>query len=254
LGIYAMTGGATGIGNGIKSQLREQGHQVIVVDIKDADIIADLSTQQGRQQAIDGIRSAAPEGLDGFIPVAGVGPQVSPPSLVAKINYFGSVVVTEGVRDLVAKKRGGIVMICSNSARIMEYDAEYIDALAAGDEDAACARIDQLDGQTAYGGSKYAIGCWTRLHAPAFAAEGVNLNAVAPGFITTPLTDEGLNDKDFGETIQAFVDSVPIGRPGVPEDIANMVLFLLSEKASFVAGSIIYVDGGHDAVFRPSQY
>jgi NAD(P)-dependent dehydrogenase (short-subunit alcohol dehydrogenase family) len=77
---------------------------------------------------------------------------------------------------------------------------------------------------------------------------------VAPGFITTPLTDEGLNDKDFGETIQAFVDSVPIGRPGVPEDIANMVLFLLSEKASFVAGSIIYVDGGHDAVFRPSQY
>ena len=145
-------------------------------------------------------------------------------------------------------------MICSNSARIMEYDAEYIDALAAGDEDAACARIDQLDGQTAYGGSKYAIGCWTRLHAPAFAAEGVNLNAVAPGFITTPLTDEGLNDKDFGETIQAFVDSVPIGRPGVPEDIANMVLFLLSEKASFVAGSIIYVDGGHDAVFRPSQY
>ena len=249
-----MTGGATGIGNGIKSQLVENGHQVIVVDIKDADIIADLSTLEGRQAAIQGIRVLAPEGLDGFIPVAGVGPQVSPPSLVAKINYFGSVVVTEGVRDLVAKKRGAIVMICSNSARIMEYDKEYIGALAAGDEALASELVDQLDGQSAYGGSKYAIGCWTRVQAPAFAAEGINLNAVAPGFITTPMTDDGLKNKEFGESMQAFVDSVPVGRPGTPKDIANMVLFLLSEQASFVAGSIMYVDGGHDAIFRPDQY
>ena len=60
MAIYAMTGGATGIGAAIKQQLREQGHQVIVVDIHDADIVADLSTIEGREQAVAGIRAAAP--------------------------------------------------------------------------------------------------------------------------------------------------------------------------------------------------
>ena len=96
MGHYAMTGGATGIGNAIKQQLTAQGHQVTVVDIKDADIVADLSTAEGRQAAIDGINAAAPDGLDGFVPCAGVGPQVSPASLVGKINYFGALAVYRG--------------------------------------------------------------------------------------------------------------------------------------------------------------
>ena len=108
MGLYAMTGGATGIGNAIKEQLRDQGHKVIVVDIKDADIVADLSTSEGRQAAIDGLNAAAPDGLDGFIPCAGVGPQVSPPSLVAKINYFGALALTQAMRPVVAKKKGAI--------------------------------------------------------------------------------------------------------------------------------------------------
>ena len=59
MGLYAMTGGATGIGNAIKQQLLSLGNQVIVVDIKDADIIADLSTLEGRQTAVNGIAAAA---------------------------------------------------------------------------------------------------------------------------------------------------------------------------------------------------
>jgi NAD(P)-dependent dehydrogenase (short-subunit alcohol dehydrogenase family) len=253
LGIYAITGGATGIGNGIKSQLREQGHRVIVVDIKDADIIADLSTREGRQNAIAGIHAAAPGGLDGFVPCAGVGPHVTPHSLVARINYFGAIVVTEGIRALVAKKKGAIVMISSNSAP-MGYDQQYTDLLLAGDETGACARIDTLEGHTAYGGSKFAISCWLRAQSTVYAAEGVRLNAVAPGFIETPLTAEGLKDKDFGSAMQDFVATIPVGRPGQPNDIANAVSFLLSDKASFVVGSIVFIDGGHDAVFRPNQF
>ena len=57
MGLYAMTGGATGIGNAIKQQLLSQ-NQVIVVDIKDTDIIADLSTLEGRQTAVNGIAAA----------------------------------------------------------------------------------------------------------------------------------------------------------------------------------------------------
>ena len=59
-GNYAMTGGATGIGAELKRQLLERGHQVISVDIKEGDILADLSTAQGRQAAMDGVRSKGP--------------------------------------------------------------------------------------------------------------------------------------------------------------------------------------------------
>ena len=65
---YAMTGGATGIGAELRQQLQAAGHKVISVDIKKGDIIADLSTAEGREVAIDGVQRLAPEGLDGFIP------------------------------------------------------------------------------------------------------------------------------------------------------------------------------------------
>jgi NAD(P)-dependent dehydrogenase (short-subunit alcohol dehydrogenase family) len=57
--------------------------------------------------------------------------------------------------------------------------------------------------------------------------------------------------ENYGDAIRKFVASIPAGRPGTPEDIANLVLFLLSDKASFIAGSVLFADGGHDAMFRP---
>ena len=86
--VVAITGGATGIGAAIRQQLLEEGCRVIMVDIRDADVEADLSSLEGRQQAIDGIRAAAPDGLDGFVPCAGLGPHVTPHSLVTRVNYW----------------------------------------------------------------------------------------------------------------------------------------------------------------------
>lgn len=255
MGLYAMTGGATGIGNAIKQQLIAQGNQVIVVDIKDADIVADLSTAEGRQTAIDGICAAAPDGLDGFIPCAGVGPHVSPPSLVGKINYFGALALTEGVRSLVAKKKGAIVMISSNSAP-MGYDSAVTDLMLSGDEAATSAALDEKgDGQLAYGGGKYALSCWLRKESGSYAAEGIRINAVAPGFTSTPLTDAGLNNPQFGEVMKDFVATIPVGRPGLPIDIAEAACFLLDEeRAGFIVGTILFVDGGHDAMMRPANF
>ena len=108
MAIYAMSGGATGIGAAIRKTLQARGHEVIVVDLKDADICVDLSDYAGRQRAIDGIRQRCPEGLDGFIPCAGVGPSVRPPSLIARINYFAAVAMTEGLLDLLEKRTGGL--------------------------------------------------------------------------------------------------------------------------------------------------
>jgi NAD(P)-dependent dehydrogenase (short-subunit alcohol dehydrogenase family) len=251
---YAMTGGATGIGAAVKESLRADGHVVIVVDIKDADIIADLSTNEGRQAAIDGISSAAPEGLDGFIPCAGLGPSVSPYSLITKVNYFGVVATIEGIKHLVAKKQGVIVPISSNSASMPGLNEEHISLLLEGNEPAATQLIDSLDSHNAYAGSKCAITRWMRRNTAAYASVGVRLNAVAPGFTQTPMTEKVMKDPQLGAVIKEFNESIPIGRSGQPQDIANIICFLLSPEAGFVCGSVFFVDGGHDAMLRPDQF
>ncbi|MBQ0758722.1 MAG: SDR family oxidoreductase [Gammaproteobacteria bacterium] len=250
---YALTGGATGIGAAIKVQLREAGHQVIVVDLADGDICADLSDSSGRQKAIDGIRALAPNGLDGFIPCAGLGPSVRPFSLITKVNYFAAVAITEGVLDLLVKRKGSIVMIASNSAAMVGHD-DYVELMLSDQETAACDLIENKDGHSAYAGSKHALSCWLRRNAPDYARQGVRLNAVAPGIINTPLSDKVLADKDLGQVMKDFGDSVPLGAIGRPEQIADVVCFMLSSKASFMAGSIVFVDGGHDAMLRPDQF
>ena len=68
------------------------------------------------------------------------------------------------------------------------------------------------------------------------------------------MTKSGLADPRYREAIQQFVNSIPVGRAGLPEDQANAVAFLLSEKASFIAVSVLFVDGGHDATFRPDRF
>lgn len=254
MAIYAMTGGATGIGAAVKERLLGEGHQVIVVDIKDADIIADLSTAEGRQAAIDGIRSAAPDGLDGFVPCAGLGPSVRPCSLITKVNYFGAVATIEGVKDLVAKKRGVIVPISSNSAPMPGLNEEHVELMLAGKEEQATVLIDTLDSHNAYAGSKLALTRWMRRNTVAYAAEGVRMNAVAPGITKTPLTDKVMDDPELGQVMKDFGDSVPTGSLGRPEQIASVICFLLSAEADFVCGSVFFVDGGHDAMLRPDQF
>ncbi|SVA45465.1 uncharacterized protein METZ01_LOCUS98319, partial [marine metagenome] len=69
---FALTGAASGIGAALSAQLDAEDHKVISVDIKDADIIADLSTKSGREDAVASIAELAADGLDGFVPLAGL--------------------------------------------------------------------------------------------------------------------------------------------------------------------------------------
>jgi NAD(P)-dependent dehydrogenase (short-subunit alcohol dehydrogenase family) len=253
--IYAMTGGATGIGASVKEKLRERGDTVIVVDLHDAEIVADLSTVEGRNKAIDGIKSLSPDGLDGFVACAGLPPVAKPLSLISRVNYFGSVDVIEGLVDWVAKKSGSIVAVSSNSASMAGLNEEYIQALLAGDEDKACSLIDNLDGHNAYAGSKNALARWLRRRAPEYIREKrVRLNAVAPGITATPLTDKVFNDEHLGAAMVEFEKSVPFGEMASPAMIADTMLFLLDSASRFVCGSILFVDGGHDALLRPDQF
>jgi len=94
-------------------------------------------------------------------------------------------------------------------------------------------------GQTNYAASKAGIIGFTKSLARELGSRNVRANVVAPGYITTQLTDV-LPD----EATAAMVQATPLGRPGVPEDVAGAVRFLCSDEASFITGEVILVDGG----------
>lgn len=96
----------------------------------------------------------------------------------------------------------------------------------------------------AYSASKGGITQLTRSLAIAWAADGIRVNAVAPGWIATPLTEALQKDT---ERSKQLVSRTPLGRWGRPEEIAGPVLFLSSEAASFITGAILPVDGGYSA-------
>ncbi len=99
-------------------------------------------------------------------------------------------------------------------------------------------------GQAAYNATKAAISNFVRSLALDWGADGVRLNAVAPAFTLTELT-EGMGRDE--ESLAPFVNRIPLGRPGQPEDVAPVVLFLASEAAGYVTGAVVPVDGGTSA-------
>ena len=173
--------------------------------------------------------------------------------LIPSVNYFGSVELVEGLRDLLRVRRGSVVLIASNSAP-METRQDYVDALLAGDEAGARAMAEETDGHPLYSGSKQAIARWMRRNTQSYAADGIRLNAVAPGYTRTPMTESVANDPAYADAIKQFLESIPLKRAGEPEDIARAVSYLLSDEASFVCGSVLFVDGGHDAMLRPDSF
>jgi NAD(P)-dependent dehydrogenase (short-subunit alcohol dehydrogenase family) len=254
MGTYALTGGATGIGAEIRRMLLEDGHTLISVDIKQGDIIADLSTPEGRQLAIAGIRERASAGLDGFIPCAGLAPVAKPLSLIARVNYFAAVAMVEGLRDLLALKRGSVLLVGSNSAPMVPVADPFVQGCLAGDEDKACAGIEARDGHTAYAGSKRALTVWMRRNVVEYAAAGIRLNAIAPGITRTPLSEQVMADPELGDAMRQFADMVPWGGTAEPAQIASVMRFMLSPQADFVCGSVFFVDGGSDAMLRSDDF
>ena len=93
-------------------------------------------------------------------------------------------------------------------------------------------------GQANYAASKAAVIAFTKTAAVEVARRGVTINAVAPGLIATDMTED---------IPQAFRDRVPAQRPGTPEEVAAAVAFLASDRASYITGSTVYVDGGLSA-------
>lgn len=252
--VTIITGAASGIGAATRQQLEQLGHTVIGVDLRNSDICADLSTVEGRAQAIQAIRAAAGGAIDHIVCSAGLGPQVNPPSLVALVNYFGAVELLDGLFDLLkAGQNPSAVVISSNSATIADWSTHPLRAaMLRGDADDARRIADEGDGFTAYSCSKQAVACAVRQRALDWGQAGVRLNAVAPGAVETPLLHAGLSDPVYGPAIRDF--NAPLGRRARADEIARSIAFLLGEQASFIHGSVLFIDGGMDAQLRPHQF
>lgn len=226
-----VTGGTSGIGAGIARAFAAAGDRVLATGASAAEVAAaDAADPMVEHRALD-VRDADAVAalvqsfatLDVVVNCAGVirrGAEHDPAVFaeVLDINLNGTMRVCAAARPLLAMTRGCIV----NTASMLSF---FGGGLVPG-----------------YSASKGGVAQLTKSLAIAYAADGIRVNAVAPGWIATPLTQALQDDPTRSAPILA---RTPLGRWGTPEDVAGPVLFLASDAARFVTGAVLPVDGGY---------
>ena len=244
----AVTGAGSGNGKAIAETLLEEGAAVALLDIA-PDSLNEITDKYPEAYAVEAdvadaasVRSAAAQiqekfgRLDILVNNAGIvrGTNFEELSVqewdqVFAVNSTGPFLMSQAAMPLLkagAEARGekataAIVNITSVEAHIVISSSGHP--------------------QIHYNASKGALLQLTRALSVECAASRVRVNAVAPGFIETPFTREVLGNP---EVLNWLLERTPMGRVGQPEDVANAVSFLGSEKASWVTGSTLFVDGG----------
>ncbi|MBL8703140.1 MAG: SDR family oxidoreductase [Alphaproteobacteria bacterium] len=238
--IAVVTGAAQGIGFAIATALAEHGALVVIAD-RDARLGAeaaqklkgavfaqlDVTDREAVRRLADDLVARHGK-VDILVNNAGIArnsPAVETPESewreVMDINLNGVWWCCQAFgRHMVARRSGAIVNIGSMSGLI----------------------ANKPQPQAPYNASKAAVHMLTKSLATEWAGHGVRVNAVAPGYIGTELTKRGLSNPVWKKT---WLEMTPTGRVGEPEEVAATVLFLATDAASYVTGSIVSVDGGY---------
>lgn len=244
-----VTGGASGIGRAVVAVLRGRGCRVIVIDRCDADVVADLSAERGREAAARGVTEMAPDGIDALVTCAGLGGGDRAGRTISAVNFFGTTHLVERLQPLLARGADPRVVVIASSTSVLPCDEQLLALYLADDEVAACAYTDDVF--TAYCTGKRALCHWVRRRsvAPEWAGVGILLNGVAPGTINTPLTHEVLGSPE-GRASLVHVTPIALDDFPAPEAIAPLISFLASSACQNMVGQIVYADGGSEVLLR----
>lgn len=251
---YVVTGAASGIGLAVASRLRSSGAEVIGVDLRGAEVLADLATPDGRAAAVEAVARGR-DSLDAVIACAGL---ATPVPAAVSVNYFGVVEVLEGLLPLLQKGRRPRAVAVTSVAALHPGLRDVVGACMEGDEPRAVRAAEtavtrgKQDG--IYSGSKVALSRWIRRSAPTerWAGHGVALNGVGPGVVITPMMQEQLADPEQRAELTKHVP-MPLCGPIEAADVAALIDWLAGEDNVAVTGQCIYVDGGADAVLRGDE-
>lgn len=234
-----ITGGSQGIGRATAERFANEGAAVVVADINDdagADVVTDIEASGGKaaffsvdvtdsDEAQAMVDHAAERfgGVDILVNNAGITRDATIKKMseeafdqVVAVNLKGVFNCTKAVLPVMTESSSGRIL---NAASVVGLYGNF--------------------GQTNYVATKSGVIGMTKTWARELGRDGITVNAVAPGFIETPMVDtvpQKVLDQLTGRT--------PLGRLGTPEDIANAYLFLASDDAAFITGAILSVDGG----------
>ncbi|GAA1490452.1 SDR family oxidoreductase [Brachybacterium sacelli] len=254
---YVVTGADGGIGASVAGTLEDHGARVIRCGQgPEIDVRADLADDPGRDQLVQEVGRRAPGGIDGLVLVTG---PVTASERTVHEDYFGSLAVLAGLRVVLRRKRSPRVVLVTSASSLTAGDGDVISACLRGDEElaGAAAEVAVASGR---GGelsrsAAIALNRWVRQSATAeeWAGTGVVVNVVAPGLVETDTArDVMLADQDQLNVLRTALPQ-PLGLPGPIRAVADAISWMVSEQNSFMAGQIVFVDGGADAALRSDR-
>lgn len=244
---YAVTGVTSGIGAELARILKEDGHRVIGFDIRettanvDKFIPLDLNDPESIVQAVAQVN----EPLDGLCNNAGLPPRDGMEETILQVNFLGTRAFTKAILPKL-RADAAIVNMASRAGHGWREGAEQVKRLGnvtCRDQLAEFIAAEKLDATRCYNLTKEAIILWTVAETEALVNRGVRINSLSPGGIATGIL--GDFQKAFGDKMARNVERA--GRPGRPDEIAQVAAFLLSPASYWIKGSDIAIDGGMGA-------